>query len=179
MATIGPVVLTGRQIRALIAHREPFLFVSHAIHNRVGSSITTAAKLGPESVLPVYLQLLEGLGQTSALLIRQVSSTQSHITTRTDQVSKTRLLGLTIKFMFPLPLCTQQMPQYKQKPLPVFAAMRDVRWGNTHSRFLDQHLLFTAELKRAAAARFGVVCARAHVDGAVMCSGELLFSFID
>lgn len=73
MAKIGSTVLTGLQIKALIAHREPFLFVSHAVRNNVGSSITVVPKFAPERILPMYLQLLEGLGQTSALLIRQVS----------------------------------------------------------------------------------------------------------
>lgn len=71
------------------------------------------------------------------------------------------------------------MPQYNQKPLPVFAAMRDVRWIDPHLYFTNPRLCFTADLKRAATMRFGIVSARAHVNDTVICSGELLFSFLD
>lgn len=73
MATkLGKIVLSEAQIKNLILHREPFLFVQHAIQNEIGKSITTLARITPGTLLSTQMQMLEGLGQTSALLLRQV-----------------------------------------------------------------------------------------------------------
>lgn len=69
------------------------------------------------------------------------------------------------------------MPIFADKPLPVFAAMRNIHW-----RQIEEHcgeILYSAKLSRIARNRFGVVEARAHLDGQTLCSGELTFSFID
>lgn len=72
----GRIVLNEAQIKSLIAHREPFLFIQHAIDNDIGKSITTVAQLRPGQILSHQMQVLEGLGQTSALLLRQVRGLQ-------------------------------------------------------------------------------------------------------
>lgn len=69
------------------------------------------------------------------------------------------------------------MPKYKDKPLPVFAAMRNVEWKPQSPDY--ENLLFTATIKRAVASRFGVISAHAHVEGLTLCTGELTFSFLD
>lgn len=74
MATknVGRMVLTEAQIKKLIAHREPFLLVRHAVENRIGVVTTTVARQNDHLDIPSRLHMLEGLGQTSALLIKQV-----------------------------------------------------------------------------------------------------------
>lgn len=73
MATrAGIIILSEAQIKNLIPHREPFLFVRHAIQNEIGKSITTVARMTPGIMLSTQMQMMEGLGQTSALLLRQV-----------------------------------------------------------------------------------------------------------
>ena len=67
------------------------------------------------------------------------------------------------------------MPEFANKPIPVFAAMKDVIWKDEGRKEGD--LLYTAELKRTARGTFGVVDAHAHVCGVTLCSGELTFSF--
>jgi len=65
-------VLREVDIKRLLAHREPFLLVHHAIENIIGKRVTTVSRQGIANVRPNSLQILEGLGQTSALLLRQV-----------------------------------------------------------------------------------------------------------
>lgn len=70
------------------------------------------------------------------------------------------------------------MPKFEDKPLPVFAAMKDVKWEPRLPDYED--LLFTATMKRMSTSRFGIVEAVAHQkDGETICSGQLTFSFID
>lgn len=72
LGKIGAIVLTEAQVKSLLAHRHRYLFVRHAIHNDIGKSITTVPQFPSHHFLPPNLQILEALGQTSALLIRQV-----------------------------------------------------------------------------------------------------------
>lgn len=69
------------------------------------------------------------------------------------------------------------MPMFADKPLPVFAAMRDVRWRRIEENYGE--VLYRAKLLRTARSRFGVVEARAELGGHTLCSGELTFTFID
>lgn len=66
------VALCETQVKKLLAHREPFLFIRHVIKNDIGKSITAVALQDTRLNIPEQLHLLEGLGQASALLIRQV-----------------------------------------------------------------------------------------------------------
>lgn len=66
---------------------------------------------------------------------------------------------------------------YESRSLPVFAAMRNVLWAEKEQAY--GAVLYTAKLKRAARARFGIVDACARIDGSTICSGELVFSFMD
>lgn len=68
------------------------------------------------------------------------------------------------------------MPMFMDKGLPVFAAMRDVRWSRVEESL--GNVLYSAVLKRTARSRFGVIEARAHVNGQTLCNGELTFSFV-
>lgn len=68
------MLLTGIQIKKLLAHREPFLLVRHAVENKIGHVATTVARQNDRLEIPSRIHMLEGLGQTSALLIKQVSS---------------------------------------------------------------------------------------------------------
>lgn len=72
------VGLSGMQIKRLIAHREPFLLLSYAVENVIGKRVTAVARQNDKLTLPSRLHMLEGLGQTSALLIRQVRDSPAH-----------------------------------------------------------------------------------------------------
>lgn len=65
--------LSQNQILHLLAHRSPFLFLSRARGNVVGKSVMGVMDLDslPSSELSRSI-LLEGLGQSGALIIRQV-----------------------------------------------------------------------------------------------------------
>lgn len=71
-ASFTRILLSESQVKKLIAHREPFLFVRHAVENKIGERITVVARQNDELNVPTSLHMLEGMGQTSALLIRQV-----------------------------------------------------------------------------------------------------------
>lgn len=66
------VLLSEVQIRKLLAQREPFLLVHRVIENVIGEIVTTVARQNDRLEAPSRLHVLEGLGQTSALLIKQV-----------------------------------------------------------------------------------------------------------
>lgn len=65
-----PVLLARDGIKKLIAHREPMLFVDRVIEHATGARLVAEA----DGVPADPLQILEAMGQASALLIRQVSS---------------------------------------------------------------------------------------------------------
>lgn len=69
---IRRILLSERDIKRLIAHREPFLLIRNAIENEIGKRVTATARQPLSDTTPTQLQLLEGMGQASALLIRQV-----------------------------------------------------------------------------------------------------------
>jgi hypothetical protein len=63
------------QILSLLAHREPFLFLDYAKDNVAGESVIGIMRIAGDArgaVPPNRSTLLEGLGQASALVIRQV-----------------------------------------------------------------------------------------------------------
>lgn len=134
------ILLSERQIKKVLAHREPFLLVHHAIENVIGEKVTTVARQNDDLTIPSRLQILEGLGQTSALLIKQ-------------------------------------MPMYERQSLPVFASMRNVFWNDIGKS--QGMVLYTAELQRASRSRFGIVDAYACVGDSKICTGELVFSFLE
>lgn len=68
------------------------------------------------------------------------------------------------------------MDQYKQKGIPIFAAMRNVRWENTKVEDYGD-LLFSAKMMRGNRGNFGVIRAIAHTENKEICSGDLTFSF--
>lgn len=140
MMTRGKAIaLSAIDLRKLLAHREPYLLVSHAIDNILGKSITVVASQTSNNFFPHQLQILEALGQASAVLIRQ-------------------------------------MPQYKHKGQPVFAAMRDVTW-HIPSETNSVPLLLTAQLQRPARKKFGFVTAFATLNHQTICTASLTFSF--
>lgn len=61
--------LSGHDIRRLIAHRKPFLFLDYATENVIGEHVVAVQNVKSP---PSRLHVLEGLGQASALVIRQV-----------------------------------------------------------------------------------------------------------
>lgn len=67
-------VLSGAQVKKLLAHRRPFLFIDHAVENDIGKSIVGVMKAGQNSQsLPSRSVVLEAMGQAGALVVRQVS----------------------------------------------------------------------------------------------------------
>ena len=69
------------------------------------------------------------------------------------------------------------MDQYKQKGIPIFAAMRNVRWE--HNKVQDDYdLIFSAKMIRGNRENFGVIRATAHTEKHEVCSGNLTFSFV-
>ncbi len=63
-------IIFGRDgIKKLIAYREPILFLDRVTMNAIGVSLDTES----DSFRRDWLQLLEAMGQASALLICQVS----------------------------------------------------------------------------------------------------------
>lgn len=162
------IVLSGSQIKKLIAHREPFLLLRHATENVIGKRVTAVARQNDSLIVPSRLHLLEGLGQASALLIRQVR----HIPTRHHISIPYEISRISDKLD-----CRLQMPIYSDKPIPVFAAMRNVKWIPDEGRV--GVVTYAVELKRAIRSRFGVVDARAHLREHLLCSAEMTFSFLD
>jgi hypothetical protein len=60
-------------VRRLLAHREPFLFVNCAKENVIGKSIIGIMRLSADAECPPSRTiLLEAMGQACALVIRQV-----------------------------------------------------------------------------------------------------------
>ena len=68
------IALSEEAVLKLLPHRKPFLFVGHAVENTIGKTISAVAKLTDNPMLSKELQILEGMGQTSALVILQVRS---------------------------------------------------------------------------------------------------------
>lgn len=67
-----PRCLLGRtKLLALIAHREPILYVDRVVRNEAGRLLIAESAPG---VADCRLRQLEALGQAAALLIRQVRS---------------------------------------------------------------------------------------------------------
>jgi hypothetical protein len=67
--------LCRSQILRLLAHRKPFLFLDYAKDNVAGESVIGVMRIAGGArgaVLPNRSTVLEGLGQASALVIRQV-----------------------------------------------------------------------------------------------------------
>lgn len=73
-SAVRRVVLNEEAVLKLLPHRKPFLFVGHAVENTIGKTISAVAKLTDHAMLSRELQILEGMGQTSALIILQVGS---------------------------------------------------------------------------------------------------------
>jgi hypothetical protein len=65
-------------VRRLLAHREPFLFLDCAKENVIGKSIIGVMRLRADAEYPPSRSiLLEAMGQASALVIRQVRDASS------------------------------------------------------------------------------------------------------
>lgn len=68
----GNVKLSENQIKRLISHREPFLLLGQAVTNDVGDVVRVVSRQKLPHALNNRMHLVEGLGQATALLIRQV-----------------------------------------------------------------------------------------------------------
>lgn len=68
----GGSFLSRQQILRLIQHRGPFLFLSYAENNVPGQSVVGVLESPSGSRRISRAILLEGLGQSGALIIRQV-----------------------------------------------------------------------------------------------------------
>jgi 3-hydroxymyristoyl/3-hydroxydecanoyl-(acyl carrier protein) dehydratase len=148
MRGLKKLSLTQTDIKRLLAHREPFLFLSHAKHNVAGERLVAMLTPPPPATPPApptRTVLLEALGQAGALVVRQHDA-------------------------------------YAHEPLPAFAAMRDVAFRCWPAGVrADAPVEVSAQLVKARRARFGVVHARATIDGQAepVCQAELVFSFLE
>lgn len=65
------IALSEERVKKLIAHREPFLLIRHAIENVIGGHVVAVARQNAKLEVPMPFLLLEGMAQTGAVLIRQ------------------------------------------------------------------------------------------------------------
>lgn len=66
-------ILTSAQVKRLLPHRDPFLFIDHALENMVGKSLVGVMKASPSLRFPPPRSvLLEAMGQAGALVVLQV-----------------------------------------------------------------------------------------------------------
>lgn len=144
MRGLKKLSLSLSDIKSLLAHRAPFLYLASARHNVAGSQLTAALAPPASAAPPTRTVLLEALGQAGALVVRQHEA-------------------------------------YAHEPLPAFAAMRGVLfrdWPDGVGR--EAAVDLDARLLHARRARFGVVKARALVEGEVaVCEAEFVFSFLE
>lgn len=98
MTRASKVLLSERQIKKLLAHREPFLLVHHAIENVIGERVTAVARQNDSLAVPSRLHMLEGLGQTSALLIKQVRLGLSQFGFLLDLMNTKRFVCIVVGF---------------------------------------------------------------------------------
>lgn len=71
MRGLKKLTLSLSDIKALLAHRPPFLFLASARHNVAGERVTARLAPPPAPSPPPRGVLLEALGQAGALVVRQ------------------------------------------------------------------------------------------------------------
>eukprot|EP00177_Eucheuma_denticulatum_P004117 GFKZ01007472.1.p1 GENE.GFKZ01007472.1~~GFKZ01007472.1.p1 ORF type:complete len:146 (-),score=5.48 GFKZ01007472.1:13-450(-) len=66
------IALSEERVKQLIAHRDPFLLIRHAVENVIGVQVVAVARQNSKLDAPTPFLMLEGMAQTGAVLIRQM-----------------------------------------------------------------------------------------------------------